>query len=93
MIKSQGDNDAEMLQLAAVGVAMSNAKPKAKEAADIIIQVPRYNIVVGIRPLKNSAMNYNYFRFSCQWTNDEDGVAMQLRKMKDDGAFDFQTRG
>ena len=31
-----------MLQLAAVGVAMSNAKPKAKEAADIIIQVPRF---------------------------------------------------
>lgn len=39
----KGDNDAEMLQLAAVGVAMSNAKPKAKEAADIIIQVPKFS--------------------------------------------------
>lgn len=40
--QKKGDNDAEMLQLAAVGVAMSNAKPKAKEVADIIIQVPRF---------------------------------------------------
>ena len=34
-----GDNDAEMLRVAAIGVAMRNAKQKAKEAADIVIEV------------------------------------------------------
>jgi hypothetical protein len=31
-----------MLQLAAVGVAMNNAKPKAKAAADITVEVKRF---------------------------------------------------
>ena len=42
LLYSKGDNDAEMLQLAAVGVAMNNAKPKAKAAADITIEVTRF---------------------------------------------------
>ena len=86
LVCSKGDNDAEMLQLAAVGVAMNNAKPKAKAAADITIEV----------------MKRYYFRFcafvsiflppSLQWTNDEDGVAMQLQRMKGEGAFNFISK-
>jgi len=34
-----GDNDREMLEQAAVGVAMKNAKPLAQQAADVILQV------------------------------------------------------
>jgi hydroxymethylpyrimidine pyrophosphatase-like HAD family hydrolase len=34
-----GDNDKEMLQLAGTGVAMRNATPGAKEAADVVLEV------------------------------------------------------
>lgn len=34
-----GDNDSEMLSMAAIGVAMANAKPKAKLSADLVIEV------------------------------------------------------
>ena len=34
-----GENDAEFLVAAGVGCAMKNARPKAKEAANIVIEV------------------------------------------------------
>lgn len=34
-----GDNDREMLQMAGIGVAMRNATPAAKEAADVLLEV------------------------------------------------------
>ena len=34
-----GENDREFLSAAGVGCAMKNARPAAKEAADIVIQV------------------------------------------------------
>ena len=38
-----GDNDKELLQYAGIGVAMKNAKPTAKEAANVVLEV-RINI-------------------------------------------------
>lgn len=34
-----GDNDKEMLEMAGIGVAMANAKPAAKSAANIVLEV------------------------------------------------------
>lgn len=34
-----GDNDKEMLEMAGIGVAMGNAKPAAKDAANIVLEV------------------------------------------------------
>ena len=40
-----GDNDKEMLLCAGLGVAMKNARPAAKEAADVINEVKHLNIL------------------------------------------------
>jgi hydroxymethylpyrimidine pyrophosphatase-like HAD family hydrolase len=34
-----GENDMEMLKMAGIGVAMANARPAAKDAADVVLEV------------------------------------------------------
>jgi hydroxymethylpyrimidine pyrophosphatase-like HAD family hydrolase len=39
-----GENDQEMLQLAGIGVAMGNARPAAKNHANVVLEVSHYDL-------------------------------------------------
>lgn len=93
-----GDNDKEMLEMAGMGVAMSNAKPLAKSAANIVLEVQYKRsscFLVIVEFIVNPRfhlfctciLSHNSVVDAVQWSNDEDGVALHLERMDRDGLF------